>query len=62
VWTLQVHFYICPRCGKIELEAIEPEKILLGRKGVKKCVNCGEKIPLASEECQYCGAKQPEWK
>jgi ribosomal protein L40E len=28
----------------------------------KKCIKCGERIPLASEECPYCGAKQPEWK
>ena len=23
----------------------------------KKCDNCGEDVPLASEECKYCGAK-----
>jgi hypothetical protein len=26
---------------------------------VKKCVQCGEDIPLASEECAFCGSKQP---
>lgn len=26
----------------------------------KKCVKCGKGIPLASEKCKYCGAKQPE--
>ena len=24
----------------------------------KNCVKCGQPIPLATEECQYCGAKQ----
>jgi hypothetical protein len=27
----------------------------------KKCIKCGQRIPVASEECEYCGAKQPEW-
>jgi ribosomal protein L40E len=26
---------------------------------LKKCVNCGKRTPIASEECQYCGTKQP---
>jgi len=25
---------------------------------LKKCVRCGKEIPLASEECPYCEAKQ----
>lgn len=25
---------------------------------LKKCVECGREIPIASEECSYCGAKQ----
>ena len=25
---------------------------------LKKCVKCGRKIPIASEECPYCGAQQ----
>ena len=28
---------------------------------LKKCVECGKEIPIASEECQYCGTKQPEY-
>ena len=28
---------------------------------MKKCVECGREIPIASEECQYCGTKQPEY-
>ncbi len=27
---------------------------------LKKCVECGKEIPIASEQCQYCGAKQPQ--
>ena len=27
----------------------------------KKCVKCNEDIPIASEECPYCTAKQPEY-
>ena len=27
---------------------------------LKKCVACGKEIPIASEECQYCGARQKE--
>jgi len=28
---------------------------------LKNCVKCGKEIPIASEECQYCGTKQPEY-
>lgn len=31
------------------------------RKFLKKCIKCDEEIPIASEECQYCRAKQPEY-
>jgi ribosomal protein L40E len=27
---------------------------------LKKCIKCGEDIPIASEKCRYCGAKQSE--
>jgi hypothetical protein len=26
---------------------------------LKECIECGREIPIASEECPYCGAKQP---
>lgn len=32
----------------------EPPKTFL-----KQCIECGREIPIASEECPYCGAKQP---
>jgi len=27
---------------------------------LKKCINCGQEIPIAELECSYCGTKQPE--
>jgi hypothetical protein len=27
---------------------------------LKRCVKCGKMIPIASEECQHCGTRQPE--
>lgn len=27
---------------------------------LKKCVNCGQEIPIAELECPYCGTTQPE--
>jgi predicted RNA-binding Zn-ribbon protein involved in translation (DUF1610 family) len=57
--ALPVQVHICPKCGKVELTATEQTGArLLSRKGLKKCIECGEKIPLASEECPHCGAKQ----
>jgi hypothetical protein len=26
---------------------------------LKKCIKCKREIPIASEECEYCGARQP---
>lgn len=28
---------------------------------LKKCIKCQKEIPIASEECPYCEAKQPEY-
>ncbi len=58
--SLPVQTHICPKCGKLEFTAIEQTTAtLLSRRGLKECVKCGERIPIASEECPYCGAKQP---
>jgi len=58
---LRVGVYICPKCGKMELFANEQTmRILLSRRGLKKCIKCDRKIALASEECPYCGAEQKE--
>ncbi len=57
--TLPVQVHICSNCGNVELMATEQTAArLLSRKGLKKCVACGEKIPLASEQCPRCGAEQ----
>ncbi len=58
---LPVHVHICPKCEKMELSATERAgAMLLSRSGLKKCVSCGKRIPLAAEECQHCGAKQAQ--
>lgn len=31
------------------------------RSFLKRCVKCGKMIPIASEECQHCGIRQPEY-
>ncbi len=54
--------YICPSCGEIRFSADEKtRRSLLGKAFLKKCVKCGKEIPIASEECQHCGTKQPEY-
>jgi len=58
---IPVHVYICPKCSKIELFAnAQTKNILMSRRGLKKCIICGKEIPIASEECTHCGAKQPK--
>jgi ribosomal protein L40E len=57
--SLPIQVHICPKCGYVEFTATEQTVArLLRRKGLKKCVECGLRIPLASEECPHCGAKQ----
>jgi len=59
---LPLYVCVCPQCGRIELFADEKTKGYLLKitppSFLKKCVGCGKQIPIASEECQYCGAKQ----
>lgn len=58
---LNFQVYLCPSCGEIRFLVDEKTKrFLLRKQFLKKCVKCTKEIPLASEECQYCGAKQPE--
>lgn len=48
----------CKRCGIAVLDYG-----LIGetpRNFLKKCVQCGKEIPIASEYCPECGAKQKE--
>lgn len=50
----------CERCGIAILDygdkKITPESFM------KECAECGKQIPIASEECSYCGTKQKEKK
>jgi len=59
---LSLDVYVCPRCGLTNLYADEKAKQhllrLTPKAFLKKCVKCDREIPIASEECQYCGAKQ----
>jgi predicted RNA-binding Zn-ribbon protein involved in translation (DUF1610 family) len=59
---LSLDVYVCPKCGEIRLFADEKSmEALLGltpKAFLKKCVKCGKDIPVASEQCPYCGAEQ----
>jgi len=53
--------YYCRECGYIEFY----KEMKLGEQAsalgfLKRCVKCSRQIPIASEECQYCGAKQKQ--
>ena len=41
-------------------EGSEPSEDATSKSYLKKCLECGKEIPIASEECQYCGATQAE--
>jgi rRNA maturation endonuclease Nob1 len=48
----------CEKCG---VAIIDSRKIgKTPRSFLKKCVHCDKLIPIASEECSYCGTKQKE--
>jgi ribosomal protein L40E len=49
--------FICKSCDYIELYKENPQR---EEAFLKRCVKCGKDIPIASEECQYCGTKQPK--
>ena len=61
IWGDDIVPYYCENCGYIELY----KKMKGTKQGrhdnafLKRCVKCRKEIPIASEECQYCGAKQP---
>lgn len=47
----------CTECNVIMFNGpITPASFL------KKCIKCAREIPIASEECQYCGKRQPSGK
>ncbi len=52
-----IPFY-CVSCGYIEFyKEMKDGKQLHEHSFLKKCIKCSKQIPIASEECQYCGAK-----
>jgi ssDNA-binding Zn-finger/Zn-ribbon topoisomerase 1 len=60
IWTSEtVPALKCEKCGIVisDLRAAgyTPKSFL------KKCVECGKEIPIASETCSNCGAKQPTY-
>ena len=59
---LNFDIYVCPSCGEVRFSVDEKTKTSLLRLTpkafLKECVKCGREIPIASEECQYCGTKQ----
>jgi predicted RNA-binding Zn-ribbon protein involved in translation (DUF1610 family) len=61
---LSLDVYMCPKCGEIRLYADEKAKQSLLRLTpdafLKKCAECGRDIPIASEECPYCGTIQKQ--
>ena len=60
---LNFDVYVCSSCGEVRLSTDEKtRRMLIGKSFLKKCVSCGKEIPIASEKCQYCGAKQPKYK
>ncbi len=44
----------------LEAEIAELEAQILEQRGTKKCVSCGEEIPLQAAFCSACGAAQPK--
>jgi len=51
------------KCGKCGVAIMDTGRIGETLRGfLKKCVKCDKEIPIASEECSYCGTKQPEYK
>ncbi len=57
-WTADVVPAVkCETCGLAISDMMAPG--YTPKSFLKKCVNCGKDIPIASEVCQYCGTKQP---
>ncbi len=57
------------RCGNCNFIAFigtrqpdRPEVTLTPKSFLKNCVKCGQEIPIASDYCPICGAKQKEKK
>ncbi len=61
IWGDDIIPYYCENCGFIELykEMEGTKQIKHHNAFLRRCVKCSKEIPIASEECRYCGAKQP---
>ncbi len=62
IWGDDIVPFYCENCGYIELykEMKGTRRVKRDNAFLKRCVKCGKEIPIASEECQYCGTKQPD--
>jgi len=43
----------------VRTEVVEAKAQVTPKSFLKRCVKCGEEIPIASEQCPVCGQKQP---
>jgi hypothetical protein len=56
-WTFtNTEAFRCPACRLALFRYERKKEVPLSF--LKKCVECVREIPLASEECSYCGARQ----
>ncbi len=63
--------HVCPNCGNVQLVAHEVatgtyhkpvQNTETPKSFMRICVKCKKQISIASEECPYCGARQPRLK
>jgi predicted RNA-binding Zn-ribbon protein involved in translation (DUF1610 family) len=64
---MQFEVYVCPKCRESRLFLPDPTRVFhkplqdsrTPKAYLKKCVECRKLIAIASEECPFCGSKQP---
>ncbi|NWG11174.1 hypothetical protein HXY33_05430 [Candidatus Bathyarchaeota archaeon] len=60
-WGLKlanVEAYRCKKCRLVLFHYPIPKAEITPDSFLKKCIKCNEEIPIASEYCSFCGAKQ----
>ena len=57
-----VEAFRCPKCRLVLFHYQIPRAEETPASFLKKCAKCGETIPIASDYCPKCGAKQKEKK
>ena len=57
-----VEAYRCPKCRLVLFHYQIPRAEITPESFLKKCIKCGEAIPIASDYCPKCGAEQKERK